>query len=303
MFSIITPLYNKSSYIKETIDSVLNQSYPEFEIIVVNDSSTDDSLSVVESIHDDRLKVYTKPNGGVSAARNYGIARAQYPYVCFLDADDLWATDYLEQVKTLIEQYPNAGMFLTGFYYFVENKDNITKENTLKKYNKSNSFIVDDYFKASLFNRCSICLTSAVTVRKEILNSMTELFPLGIHCGEDVDLWTRIALKTPVAYLNCCKMLYRFSTSNSLYVNYSNSMNSSFRYDKWFDYKSDSPYYVSYVNMYLFYLANQLFANGNYNDALKVLKKYRGLGGSWVFVSSVKLGIKLILKRIVGNKK
>lgn len=89
-FSVVIPLYNKEMYIKETLDSVKTQSFRDFEVIVVNDSSTDKSLniaSVYES--DNRYHVYTIPNGGVSAARNFGIGKAKGDYVCFLDADDL----------------------------------------------------------------------------------------------------------------------------------------------------------------------------------------------------------------------
>ena len=78
MFSIIIPLYNKADYIAETLNSVLNQTYFDYEVIVVNDSSTDNSLEIASGFHDERIHIYTKENEGVSAARNYGIMRAKY---------------------------------------------------------------------------------------------------------------------------------------------------------------------------------------------------------------------------------
>lgn len=102
MFSIIIPLYNKADYIAETLKSVLNQTYCDYEVIVVNDSSTDNSLEVASSFQDERIHIYTKENEGVSAARNYGIMHAKYDYIAFLDADDIWESDYLECQKKLI---------------------------------------------------------------------------------------------------------------------------------------------------------------------------------------------------------
>ena len=108
LFSVVIPLYNKRDYIKETIESVLLQTYTDFEIIVVNDSSTDDSLAIVQSFNDSRIRIYTKPNGGVSDTRNYGLKKALGEYICFLDADDLWTSEYLYNLHCIILKYPFA---------------------------------------------------------------------------------------------------------------------------------------------------------------------------------------------------
>ena len=115
MFSIIIPLYNKANYITKTIQCVLKQTVQSFEIIIVNDSSTDNSLNIVSNIQDERITIYTKPNGGVSSARNYGIKKAKFDYIVFLDADDLWEEDFLSSINQLIQRYPQAGMYCTGF--------------------------------------------------------------------------------------------------------------------------------------------------------------------------------------------
>ena len=90
MFSIIIPLYNKEKYIVNTIKSVLNQSFSKFEVIVVDDGSSDNGVNAVKKIDDSRIKIITQKNQGVSAARNNGIKNAKYEYIAFLDADDLW---------------------------------------------------------------------------------------------------------------------------------------------------------------------------------------------------------------------
>lgn len=90
MFSIIIPLYNKEKFIKRALDSILNQSFQEFEIIVVNDGSKDNSEEKVKEVSDPRIKIINQVNAGVSAARNRGAEEAQYKYLAFLDADDIW---------------------------------------------------------------------------------------------------------------------------------------------------------------------------------------------------------------------
>ena len=146
MFSIIIPLYNKADYIAETLKSVLNQTYCDYEVIVVNDSSTDNSLEVASSFQDERIHIYTKENEGVSAARNYGIMHAKYDYIAFLDADDIWESDYLECQKKLIEIYPDAGIYSTAFYSLEKGKRKL--RNVL--INEHTHFLVHDYFKDNI---------------------------------------------------------------------------------------------------------------------------------------------------------
>src|SRR5690606_12962360 len=94
-FSIIVPLYNKEKYLKATLKSVLQQTFIDFEIIIVNDGSTDKSLEIAKSFKNERIKIYTQENQGVSAARNLGIEKSTSEYCCFLDADDVWKDNHL----------------------------------------------------------------------------------------------------------------------------------------------------------------------------------------------------------------
>ena len=113
-FSVIIPLYNKEDYIKNTLKSVFNQSFQDFEVIIVDDGSTDKSLQIVKQFIDDRLKVYIQKNQGVSVARNFGIEKAKSEYIALLDADDLWYENHLFELKKLIEIFPDAGLFCTN---------------------------------------------------------------------------------------------------------------------------------------------------------------------------------------------
>ena len=108
--SVVIPLYNKAASITSTIQSVLAQSYPYFEIVIIDDGSSDNSVQKVRLIDDKRIKLISKQNGGVSSARNEGIRQAQYDYIAFLDADDLWKPTYLEELVKLITDFPEASL-------------------------------------------------------------------------------------------------------------------------------------------------------------------------------------------------
>lgn len=110
-FSVIIPLYNKEKLIQRTLDSVLSQTYVSFEVVVVNDGSTDSSQTIVESNHDSRIRLYNKSNGGVSSARNYGIEKAQNSWIVPLDADDIMLPHALQTLAFMIEKYPQERYF------------------------------------------------------------------------------------------------------------------------------------------------------------------------------------------------
>ena len=111
MFSIVIPLYNKENSIQSTLKSILSQTYQKFEIVVVDDGSTDSSAEKVLEIFDERIRLIRKENGGVCSARNRGIKEAKYDYIALLDADDTWDENYLNEQVKMINDYPNAKMW------------------------------------------------------------------------------------------------------------------------------------------------------------------------------------------------
>ena len=111
-FSIIIPLFNKEDYIERTINSVLNQSYKNYEIIVIDDGSTDSGRKIVEKFSNDIIKYHYQSNSGVASARNNGAKKAKYKYIVFLDSDDTWDSKFLEELALLIFQYPSNTLFL-----------------------------------------------------------------------------------------------------------------------------------------------------------------------------------------------
>jgi len=163
-FSIVIPVYNKENHIKATLESVLNQSFKDFEVIIVNDGSTDGSDTIIKQKSDERIRLYTIENHGVSFARNYGISKARTSFIALLDADDIWYSNHLEDLKNLLKRFPNCGLYCTAYETSYYNKK-IVKG----KFLEIDDFfegIVPDYFVSSLVN--SIAWPSAVVIPKAI---------------------------------------------------------------------------------------------------------------------------------------
>lgn len=212
-FSVIIPLYNKEAHIYDTLISVLNQSYNDYEIIIVNDGSTDDSLSEVQKITDSRLFVFDKNNRGVSQARNFAMQQARGDYFAFLDADDTWKINHLQNLNKLITEFQNCGMYCTNYCFDFGNNYIInTKFPTLPRIEEW-SGIVPDFFEASMINR--IALTSAVAIHKDVINSLGDFSPK-ITSGQDTDFWSRIALKHNIAFTKNISVTYNASATNRI---------------------------------------------------------------------------------------
>src|SRR5690606_20104795 len=139
--SVVIPLYNKELSVRNTINSVLDQTFKEFEVIIVNDGSTDNSLEIVQQFEDDRIRIIDKPNGGVSSARNRGIKEAKYEWITFLDADDLWEDNHLQILNDMIADYCQYKVFCTSY----------TKSNQkLPPTQNNNVVVIEDYFKEAI---------------------------------------------------------------------------------------------------------------------------------------------------------
>lgn len=213
-FSVIIPLYNKEHYVQAVLLTACTQSFTNFEIIIINDGSIDNSLEMAESVEDARIKIYTTKNQGVSAARNYGMTKATTSYIVFLDADDSWKPNHLENLHKLITSFPNCGLYATAY---AKQHKHIAVPSIYKNIPKGNSWsgIVKDYFESSTVN--SIAWTSAVCVPKTILNTIggfDETITLG--AGEDTDLWIRIALEYPIAFNNEVTAIHNLATENRI---------------------------------------------------------------------------------------
>lgn len=209
MISVIIPLYNKEFYIKKTLQCVLDQTFQDFEIVIVNDGSTDQGPELVRTYSDKRIKLVNKKNEGVSAARNDGVNNSKYDYLAFLDADDEWLPNHLEVIQSLIlKNGDKANVFTTNFARKYSDED--IKPNRDK--NELPNGIIDNYFKEAL--KKAVIHTSCVSIsRKAFLN--VNGFDEKISRGEDMELWSKLARRYSVAYSNNTTSYYLIDAINS----------------------------------------------------------------------------------------
>lgn len=206
MISIVIPLYNKAASISATLGCVLRQTYNDWEVVVVDDGSTDGSGDLVSSINDTRFRLIRQQNAGVSAARNRGVAEAKGEFVAFLDADDEWDPHYLESQMKLADKYPKCQVFATN-YSFQTNSGKRQKTILNKIAFQGESGILDNYFEVASSGHPPLW-TSAVMVRKSALVAVGG-FPLGVRSGEDLLTWARLACYGSIAYTRIAMAVFK----------------------------------------------------------------------------------------------
>ena len=193
-FSVVIPLYNKAHYIESTIRSVLHQTCQDFELIVVDDGSSDNSLELARRYESDRVRVIAQENQGVSVARNTGIENARGKFIAFLDADDEWQANYLATIQGLTDQYPESDIFVTA--YTVDMGNGKLHYSTRLE---PETGCLPSYW-LTLAKGYDFVWTSATVMRRSTL-LRAGLFKPGEKIGQDLDMWARVARINPrVAY-------------------------------------------------------------------------------------------------------
>jgi len=211
-FSVVIPLFNKENYIFETVQNVLNQSFTDFELIIIDDGSTDNSFNILKKITDPRLKIFKQKNQGVSTARNIGIEYANGKYIALLDADDIWKYNHLTALYNAINTIPVNGIYCTGYEVQLA-KNGTIRPATYNNYTPTNIEIVPNYFEASIIN--SVIWPSASAFSKELFMDIGR-FNVNLKASEDLDFFTRAALKYPIILNPNITMTYLRNTENNL---------------------------------------------------------------------------------------
>ncbi len=289
MFSIIIPLYNKEKFLFETLSSVELQTYKDFEVIIVDDSSTDNSFNIAKTFEKDkRFKVYTKLNGGVSDARNFGIEKAVGQYICFLDADDIWDSSYLREVYRLIKKYPDYDVFCLGYLSFNNVIEDTYAKFNLRKYIKTDDAVID-FFRYSVLRKGSIALTSAVVISRSLIESKQLKFKTGCSMGEDVDFWLRACASKDIVYSNKTLMFYRYSCEDSLTSWGISSISRSYAYWKWYSIMSSSSYKDKFTTRMLYTTAKMGLKT---HEGLLIRRCLQKIKGKYLLVSRIILFIR-----------
>jgi glycosyltransferase involved in cell wall biosynthesis len=212
-FSVVIPLYNKAPHIESAVQSVLDQTFADFEVIVIDDGSTDGGGELVKAMRDARVRVVAQPNAGVSMARNLGISIAAGEWVAFLDADDWHHPRHLESLVQAQELYPSAEMVSTT-YHNVPHCDGAWPPMWKVPDVPGEIELILDF--PSRWTEAQTINSSTVAVRTSRLLEMQPCFAPGESHGEDIDLWFRIGERWPVALVHSPLVAYRISLDDSL---------------------------------------------------------------------------------------
>lgn len=238
--SVVIPVYNCESYIGEALKSVQTQNVQDLEIIVVNDGSTDGTLSVAESFaeRDRRIRIISQANSGKPAvARNVGLSHSTGEYVCFLDGDDLFLPGKLEKQLEIFQRFPQLSIIFHDIRLLYE--DNPHAPGSYLS-NAGFTALAKDYMahvqgifylcRENFYNFISVYFlsihTSAVMATRSCLDAQSTWFPEEVTIGEDADLWFRLALSNRVAYVDEVLSCYR-QHSTSITSNMANYLEGS----------------------------------------------------------------------------
>jgi glycosyltransferase involved in cell wall biosynthesis len=211
MFSVVIPLYNKRAYIKDAIKSVIDGEFDKFEIIVIDDGSTDDGYKVVNEIQDERIRLIRTVNSGVSAARNIGISNSKGEWITFLDADDWVHPLYLVHQNETISKYSNFDIVATRFFPIPDAEDWAPVPWLI---GTATYEVITDLPKRWMHG--IPFFTGSIAVRRSLLEKTVPCFQVGDSVGEDLDLWFRLAEHTSIILLKSRLVAYRTHVRGSL---------------------------------------------------------------------------------------
>lgn len=262
MISVIIPLYNKEKAIVATLQSVLDQTYTDYELVVVDDGSTDNSLHVVRSFAKAStpsctIRIIHKENGGVSSARNRGIKEAIGEYIALLDGDDLWEPTFLEEQVKLIRDFSKAGMWGVNTAFIKNGKCRKWEQGMGEGYRG----YVENYFGTK---HNDLFCSSSVVIRKDVFEEVG-YFDERISSSEDLDMWYRIILKYPVVFYDKVLVYYNQDAENRVAydtdVRFPLTKDIKYYFDKFSDEFDSNPVFSRFMNNYV---AANLLKDGYY---------------------------------------
>lgn len=203
LISIVIPVFNKEDYLDRCLRSILRQDYTQFEVIVIDDASTDNSYAKISNFSDKRIVlIKNKINRGVSSTRNYGITIARSKIVALMDADDEWLPNHLINLVKLFKNYPDANLWVSGYQ---KNRLN----SPIKDTTETRSISFEEYLDNRLDN-IPIAWTSAVLLNKKLF-TRNDIFAPGLSHGEDQAVWMEMCMSGYIAKSNKVTAIYHKS--------------------------------------------------------------------------------------------
>lgn len=211
-FSVVVPLYNKAPFVLGSLGSVLAQTFGRFELLVVDDGSTDGGAELAEGLADPRLRVVRQANAGVSAARNKAIELARGEWVVFLDADDWQHPQFLATLRAAQRAWPHADCVASRFVEFAG--QGAPPARWPVPPGPPRIELIEDL--AARWMRGPTLFTGSIAVRRRVLQQLQPCFRPGESFGEDLELWFRISERTPIALVHAPLAAYRVAVADSL---------------------------------------------------------------------------------------
>jgi len=258
--SVVIPVYNKDKYLKKTIQSVLNQSFKDFELIVINDGSTDNSLEVIQSFDDTRIRCFNQENQGVAVARNLGVDKAKTPLIAFLDGDDIWLKNHLDEIWQLYQKFPEAAFFATAYQ--------IKFQNHIQKavyHFEQKQVLIDKFYRYDRGR--ALFFMSNFSVKKDVFTK-TGGFKKDIH-AEDTEFFLRIGSRYPMAYSRQITMMHLNAADNSLFAQY--KLEEKIRLLAFFaNEEKNDPDLKAYLDIHRYVWAMEYLLAGNLQKAKKL---------------------------------
>lgn len=216
MFSVVIPNHNKAPHIHRSIHSVLTQSFTDWEIIFVDDASSDQSLEEIKKINDKRIRIFQReiPGPGGYAARNLGIQKAQFDWVCFLDSDDEWLPNYLENINKQIKENPDISFFGSAWEITDGKSTWACTSSGFYPKNKLSVLELHDFLKNSISNFPPVCTISSA-IKKSVLVNVGGFPEDFCRSGGDVDTWLRLILNLKkMGFWNESSAIYHIDSVN-----------------------------------------------------------------------------------------
>jgi glycosyltransferase involved in cell wall biosynthesis len=269
MFTVVMPYYKKASVVKRSIDSVLDQTYSDFELVIVDDGSEDNIEEIVNGYGDPRIKLLKQENHGVSVARNNAIQHANFDWICFLDSDDTWEINHLMLLEEMIKEKKGIKFFVTSYKRLGAN---LFESNTLFPKDYPNTFITNNFLE--LINMCGpVIHTNSICVHKSLFEKYG-LFREGLNIGEDTDLWYRFSLYVDVCITKTITSNY-YRDASTLTADTFFSFDWPFAHDFVYLDKNIIPYervksHSVLVNNYLLSECKNLISEGKKNKAYDI---------------------------------
>jgi glycosyltransferase involved in cell wall biosynthesis len=269
-FSVIIPLYNKENYVENTLKSILNQTFTDYEVLIIDDGCTDSSLHKIQSYLSNSIRLIShEKNSGLSASRNTGIKNAQANFVAFLDADDTWQPSILESFHKMTQQFPDEAIFGTNYQEVYENGEIILPKNSTSDLKSDEIVLITDFFKRN--KQQGIFIHSGICLHKKVYEKVG-FYDETIDFAEDLDFNIRAFSHYNLVYLNSRLVNYTIFSENQL-TNSSILGKKVPNYDKYETLAKNNSDLKSYLDFERYVIAKHLKMDGDTIKNKEIISK------------------------------